>query len=97
MSITLGLLVPYAAPDMMWSAGRAVHRDRPLYVRPVEALQRFVDTGASGSSGRFKYQQSYGTVLEHLDAHYALRHIARADRGLRFRLLLADRDIVGID
>lgn len=88
--ITLGLLLPASAPDVVWSGGKVRQLARSMYGRPLEALQQFLATGETAAqTGRYKYQRAFGALLEELEQAVGIRALAESERGLRFRLLLS--------
>ncbi len=87
-TITLAVLVPHWAPDVVWDNGRPRTVPEGYYSRPVAACRQYLRTGDSAAvAGRHKYQRAFGAILEELDEKVGLRALARATAGLRFRLL----------
>ena len=103
--MTLGLLLPFWAPDVVWGTdGRVREIARPCFERPLQLLTTYVESGhADTKTGRHKYQRAFGAVLESIDRECGLRRLAHADEGIRFRVMLptADRSsgfkLLGID
>ncbi len=92
--VTLGLLLPFWAPDVIWGSDARVREVAgPCFARPLRALHEFIESGRSDATSRHhKYERAFGAVLESLERDCGLRQLAVADEGLRFRVLLPTAD-----
>ncbi len=93
--ITLAVLVPFWAPDVVWS-DKPVPREDTYYIRAVDAVTTWLETGDSGvRNARTKGRKRFGRVLEHLQKTYHLQELTRLDGTLRYATLVATTDSAG--
>lgn len=72
--ITLGLLLPASAPDVVWSGGKVRQLAGNMYHRRLAALQHFLATGETAAqTGKYTYQRAFGAVLEELEQAVGIR------------------------
>ncbi|MCA9251028.1 MAG: hypothetical protein R3E58_01395 [Phycisphaerae bacterium] len=87
-TLTVAILLPAWAPDVVWKSGLACQTQEPFYGRALESFNRFLSSGETDARcGKFKYERAFGEVLEHLQSEYGIRQLATAETGLRFRML----------
>ena len=87
--ITLGLLLPWWRPDVVW--GDRIARAIPgsYFDRPQRALEEFLGGRDSRAKSGTPKERAFGSVLEQIEARCSLRELAAGARALRFRILLA--------
>jgi hypothetical protein len=87
-TITVAVLVPEWVPDVVWVNSSARRIPGSYYGRPLSTFREFLATGRTDSStGRFKYLREFGKILDEVERVCAIRALARASSGIRFRLL----------
>ncbi|HNO80580.1 MAG TPA: hypothetical protein PKN33_21240 [Phycisphaerae bacterium] len=93
VTVTVAILLPAWAPDIVWKSGLDCHIQKPYYGRALESFNRFLSSGETDAHrGKFKYERAFGEVLEHLQSEYEIRQLATAETGLRFRMLTTGSD-----
>jgi hypothetical protein len=92
-TVTIAILLPAWTPDVVWKSGQACCIPQPYYGRALEKFNQFLTSGETDADNRkFKYKRAFGEVLEHLQKEYAIRELATAESGLRFRQLTTSSD-----
>jgi hypothetical protein len=87
-TVTVAVLVPEWIPDVVWANGEAKRVPGCYYGRPLSTFREFIATGKTdSSSGRFKYLREFGKILDEVERVCAIRALACASSGVRFRLL----------
>jgi hypothetical protein len=86
--VTIAVLVPEWIPDVVWVNAKAKRVPGCYYGRPLSTFREFLATGKTDSrTGAYKYQREFGKILDEVERNSAIRSLARASSGIRFRLL----------
>jgi hypothetical protein len=88
VTITLGLLLPEWAPDVIWSNKKARRSTAAYFQRPIAEIRQLL-AGANPNSVAplSKNLRAFRDVLNKLDASVGIKSLAAAQTGLRFKLL----------
>jgi len=87
--IVFALALPWWQNDVVWKGSKIVYQNVPYYHRPVETFLAFLNGQPSfAKTGKYKYQQIFGEILEHLERTYSICTLSSSNDGICFRILL---------
>ena len=89
-TITLGLLLPNWKPDVVWNKPQARTYPASYFERPLSELRGFLEGVAGDEPPQTMKQSAFRRILADLEERVKIKALARAETGLRFRLLSAE-------
>ncbi len=86
--VTVAVLVPEWSPDFVWLSKQTTRKDAGYFSHPIEIFRYFIGTGKTTTDAKTtKPERLFRQMVSELEERHGIRALARADEGLRFRLL----------
>jgi hypothetical protein len=86
--VTVAVLVPEWSPDFVWLNKQPCRRDASYFSPPIEIFRYFIGTGKITTDAKTtKPEKAFRQMVSELEQRHGIRALARANVGLRFRLL----------